>query len=256
MPEPDFTLTPKERVAFLQKQIAQLQHYRERFRIRTYGVALATLLGAALGTLTWSTEDPSESIGGLLAYVTIGIVAGVAMYWLMMWYVQSTIKSAERDIETELLKVGAAQLQDTLEEDFVTRLVQINFKYLDRYYDQTQTQANKSFTLCALASIVGLVVIVTGITMMYRGLAEPAYVTTATGVLSEFVSAVFFYFYNKTISKMASYHNKLVVTQNISLALKIAEGLENDAKRDAHKLLIDRLSDQVNLHLTRSEPNE
>ena len=49
------------------------------------------------------------------------------------------------------------------------------------------------------------------------------YVVTAAGILSEFIAAVFFYLYNKTIQKMREYHQKLVLTQNISLALKISD---------------------------------
>ncbi|WP_156131520.1 TRADD-N-associated membrane domain-containing protein [Pedobacter kyungheensis] len=153
-------------------------------------------------------------------------------------------------MELDLVKAGADELQENIEENFFTKLVQINFKYLDQYYLQTQEQADKSFRLSAFAAIIGLLIVVSGIIMMYLGKAEPAYVTTAAGVLSEFIAAIFFYFYNRTILKMSQYHQKLVLTQNISLALKITDDMESDQKAKSLEVLIDRLTLDVNKHLS------
>ncbi len=82
---------------------------------------------------------------------------------------------------------------------------------------------------------------------------DASYLTTGAGVMSEFIAAVFFYLYNQTITKMGAYHNRLVVTQNVSLALKIADSLEGHARADAHRMLVDRLSANVNWLLTQGE---
>lgn len=89
--------------------------------------------------------------------------------------------------------------------------------------------------------------------MMYYDKTEPAYVTTAAGILSEFIASVFFYLYNKTILKMSQYHQKLVITQNISLALKITDEMENEMKNKSLELLIDRLTVDVNKYLIDSK---
>lgn len=138
----------------------------------------------------------------------------------------------------------------SIEEDFFTKLVKINFRYIDQYYYQTQQQANKSFRLSAVAATVGFGIVIVGIVMMFWGIAQPAYVTTAVGLISEFVSAVFFYLYNRTILKMGEYHEKLVLTQNISVALKIAEGLPEKARIQSQQTLIERLTQDVNLYLS------
>jgi hypothetical protein len=158
----------------------------------------------------------------------------------------------------------ATKLQDTLEEDFVTNLVKINFKYIDRYYLQTQLQADKSFRLASFISVVSFVIIALGVGMMYSQKTDltPAYVTAGAGVLSQFISAVFFYLYNQTILKMGEYHRKLVLTQNISLALKISQELPDAEWAKAQASLIDRLSENFNLYLAQegsasrlSQPN-
>jgi hypothetical protein len=107
--------------------------------------------------------------------------------------------------------------------------------------------------LSAFAAVSGLLIVVTGILMMYYGKVEPAYVTTSAGVLSEFIAAVFFYLYNRTILKMSQYHQKLVLTQNISLALKITDDMEKDQKNKALEVIIDRLTIDVNKYLTETK---
>lgn len=144
----------------------------------------------------------------------------------------------------------ASQLQDNLGDDFVTNLVKINFKYIDQYYLQTQQQANRSFSLSMWVSVAGFVILSIGIMLaIFKGDA-PAYVATAAGVLSEFIAAVFFYLYNRTILSMGNYHRKLVITQNIALALKISEGLPDPQRADTQVELVKTLSADVNNLLT------
>ena len=93
--------------------------------------------------------------------------------------------------------------------------------------------------------------------MMYMGKTTPAYVSAASGVLGEFIAAVFFYLYNRTILKMGQYHQKLVITQNVSLALKIAEGLPEAERVKAQLELIHQLTHDVNRYLTEThEPSD
>ena len=46
---------------------------------------------------------------------------------------------------------------------------------------------------------------------MFLGYVTPSYVTCASGVVTEFIASIFFYLYNKTVSSMSKYHNKLVL---------------------------------------------
>ncbi len=158
----------------------------------------------------------------------------------------------ERQLATRITITKSEELQDRLEEDFFTNLVKINFKYIDKYYLQTQLQADKSFLLCAVAASVSLLVILGGIVLLFvqpKG-KEAGYVATASGTLGEFIAAVFFYLYNRTITKMGEYHQKLVLTQNISLAIKITEELPSAEQVTARTKLIDYLSKDINLFLT------
>jgi hypothetical protein len=140
----------------------------------------------------------------------------------------------------------AEVLQEDLEKNFFTNLVKINFKYLDKYYLQTQEQGDRSFLLCLIAALIGLSIITAGIVMMFFDKVKPAYITTGAGVLAEFIAAVFFYLYNQTVIRMSEYHQKLVLTQNIAIALKITDDLPAPQRVDAQIGLIQALTKDVN----------
>lgn len=198
----------------------------------------------------------SENRKFILLWTGIGIL-GANIYWILLMTWSNFIgKSKITKKKLELNEIGAQELKQNLnsedEKDFFTQLVQINFKYLDQYYLQTQEQADKSFWISAIASMVGFLMIIAGIILMYSGAkTDPGYVATSAGVISEFIAAVFFYLYNKTILQMSQYHQKLVITQNISLALKTADLLK-DSKERVLETLIDRLTLDVNKYLANS----
>lgn len=88
---------------------------------------------------------------------------------------------------------------------------------------------------------------------MFLEKVEPSYITCASGVITEFISAIFFYLYNKTVTSMSKYHNKLVLSQNISIALKVADTLPDSDKTKAKNTIIDELLKDVNSYLTKSD---
>jgi hypothetical protein len=163
------------------------------------------------------------------------------------------LERARYKLEYKIIEAKARQLQDKLGEDFFTRLVQINFKYLDQYYFQTHQQANKSFALSVGAAVVGLVIIAAGIVMMLAGRVDAARLTAASGVISQFIAAVFFYLYNRTVLKMGEYHKKLVLTQNIGIALKITDLLPAAEKAETQRALVGQLTFNINQFLSEIE---
>lgn len=164
-------------------------------------------------------------------------------------------RNREKELLSQVATLGSEKIQDNLEENFFTNLVKINFKYIDKYYLQTQIQADKSFLIAVVSAIIAFVIIISGIVLMYFNKINSAYIATGAGVLSQFISAVFFYLYNKTIVKMGEYHEKLVLTQNISLALKITEQMPDIDKTKAQTLLIEQLTKDINLHLASRPEN-
>lgn len=227
--------------------------------------AVWTIVSVALGVTGIAavlviTNGDMKSDWWIVAIAFPATCAYLAVMPLGMSFARSRMRAqVERELATTIALRRSEELQDRLQEDFFTNLVKINFKYIDQYYLQTQLQADKSFVLCAVSASVSLLVIIGGIVLMYvaSSTVQPGYVATFAGVLGEFIAAVFFYLYNRTITKMAEYHQKLVLTQNVSLALKITESLPPDRQADTRVKLVEYLSKDINLLLAGKleEPN-
>lgn len=219
-----------------------------------FGTAAIGLISVLSEDRTIASEDPASIVLVLAFMIGMGIFGATVYYGgyvaIRKWFHRNMLKRASRDLVEERAEV----LQEGLEHDFFNNLVKINFKYIDRYYLQTQIQADKSFLMSAVAAFVGLLIIIAGIVLMYFGKATsasvtPAHITTATGVICEVIAALFFYLYNRTTMSMTAYHQKLVLTQNIGLALRITQDLPEKERVDAQTSLVEHLSHDINRFL-------
>lgn len=245
----------EESLAILQSRKLHVEKRLDGFRFKGWILSLFALAGGLIGYAFRALTSFGEELSLLKSIPTIiiGICISSFTYFYFTFIIRFSGQSALRKIDFRIAQLGGDKLKENIEENFFTKLVQINFKYLDQYYLQTQEQANKSFQLSAFAAISGLAIIVIGISMMFFNKIEPAYVTTSAGILSEFIAAIFFYLYNKTILKMSQYHQKLVITQNVSLALKITDEMDKEQKAKSLELLIDRLTTDINKYLIDSK---
>ncbi len=148
------------------------------------------------------------------------------------------------------------KIKEKIDEDVFENAVKLSYKYLDEYYAQTREQAKEGFILTCLVAVFGAALIATGIVTMFLGKTEPAYVTCASGILTEFIASVFFYLYNKTITSMRNYHDKLVLSQNISIALKVAETVGEPDKNHVKTLIVEELIKNINSYLVEMEEAE
>ncbi|MEI8030797.1 MAG: hypothetical protein WCH35_13550 [Comamonadaceae bacterium] len=202
----------------------------------------------------YNYERKDDLISNLMGFsIFLGFFIFPVAHFFGVSFYRSVLEKERYRIEYKIIQTKAQQLQDNIGQDFFTTLVRINFKYLDQYYFQTQEQANKSFLLSVYASIGGGLIIAVGIlSMLFGKTANVSYVTTASGLVSQFIAAVFFYLYNQTVLKMGEYHQKLVLTQNIGIALKITESLPEEDRAKAQQLLVAQLTSDINAHLSGS----
>ncbi len=133
---------------------------------------------------------------------------------------------------------------------FFDKVVGITFRYIESYYGQTQIQAKRSFCLSSWAAVVSFAVIIGGVVMLYQGDVKASVVTVSVGAFSQFISAVFFYLYNRTVLKMGEYHQKLVMTQNVMMAIRMTEDLPEKVKSQARLKLIETLTTDINMYLS------
>jgi hypothetical protein len=120
------------------------------------------------------------------------------------------------------------------EASYFDMLVRINIENLRLYYKLVRSHTEKSFFASIFAGITGFILIITGLIV---GFINPtyyhnlSYITTGAGVITEFISGVFFYLYNRTVRQLKEYHDSLLTVQNILLSFKIVEDTKDDKEK-------------------------
>lgn len=123
----------------------------------------------------------------------------------------------------------------TLKEYFDS-LVGINIDNLKKYYELVKEQTNKSFYTAIGAGIAGFVLIIIGLVIMffYENKRDIVYLTSTSGILTEFISGIFFYLYSRTVRQMKEYHDSLLELQNVLLCFTMLK----DHKKEEDKIEI------------------
>lgn len=187
----------------------------------------------------------SSVVGSLLVG---GLVGSIASLYIGLWY-----EMKEGTLRRRILEYEADNTQDEVIEDIFENSIKISYKYLDQYYLQTREQAQRGFFVTVCVAVFGALLIFVGVVAMFLEKVQPSYITCASGVITEFIAAVFFYLYNKTVSSMSKYHNKLVLSQNVSIALKVADSLPPDEKAKTKNLIITELLKDINTYLVKND---
>lgn len=233
----------------LKVRLQELEKQRKGKKMHSI-VALLSIITALLSyffifsgfnrPLTFSTIVGSLLFGGLVGTIT-------------SLYVSMLFEMKEATLRRKILEYEADNTQDEVTEDIFENSIKMSYKYLDQYYLQTREQAQRGFFVTVCVAVFGALLIFVGVVAMFLEKVQPSYITCASGVITEFIAAVFFYLYNKTVSSMSKYHNKLVLSQNISIALKIADSLPSDEKIKTKNLIVNELLKDINTYLVRSD---
>jgi len=78
----------------------------------------------------------------------------------------------------------------------------------------------------------------------------PAYLASIAGILTEFTSGVFFYLYNRTIQQVNIFHDKILSSQQVSMAFMANSIIPDENKRtetqiDLAKSLVMKATQQL-----------
>ena len=117
-------------------------------------------------------------------------------------------------------------------------LLLMDSKAIDEYIAQTRLQAEQSFRLSKNVAIVGFVLIssgiVLGIASSIIGLTglDVAYLTAITGILTEFISGVFFYLFNRTLQQLNLFHDKMLMSKRVIMAFLSNSFIDDANKRE------------------------
>lgn len=236
---------------------ARLQEIEKKKKSKStyFFIIIFFILAAILSyyMLLMENEIPNFSILGLSIAIIIGILVGCAC----SIYLYTLFEMREIHLRGRIFEYEFDNVQDKVGDDVFENSIKMSYKYLDQYYLQTREQAQRGFFVTVCVAILGAMLIFTGIVIMFFGSLESSYVICASGVITEFISAIFFYLYNRTVSSMSRYHNKLVLSQNISIALKVSDSLPPEDSAKAKNLIVAELLKDINIHLVKNDsPSE
>jgi hypothetical protein len=150
-------------------------------------------------------------------------------------YMWEKIQALDIDIlgltEKEM-KLAADPTAAAMTKGLFKELVGFNIQYLHAYNDLIKDHTQKSFLVSIVSGIFGFGLIVWGIWLGFQDKNNLAYLSTASGIIIEFIAVAFFYLYNKTVRELKEYHNSLLDVQNILLSFNIVQDLEGDTKAE------------------------
>lgn len=231
---------------------ARLQDMEKRRKGKTiYLLSTLFSLFAALMSIFVFTDALNfrPNFSTILISLLIGVLVGI----FFIIYAGLLFEMKEGVLRRKILEYEADNVQDEVTEDIFENSIKMSYKYLDQYYLQTREQAQRGFFVTVCVAVFGALLIFVGVVAMFLGRTQPSYITCASGVITEFIAAVFFYLYNKTVSSMSKYHNKLVLSQNVSIALKVADSLPTEDKVKTKNLIITELLKDINTYLVKND---
>lgn len=120
---------------------------------------------------------------------------------------------------------------------------------LREFYDTGHLQQKVSFWVSMLAIIIGFIVILISVSIF---LYNPDKITNAvvicvSGVLTEFISAAFFYIHNRNLTQLNIYFEKLIKLQDTELAIALVDKMPENNRAFMYMSII-------NVLILRNEP--
>lgn len=244
------SLTSKELCRRLK---SRLQVVKRRKKSKSIYLLLVILSAFTVGLSYYLTliTDISTQVRYSDAFVAsiIGAILGGALSICLY----ALLELEEIRLQSRISEYEIDDVQNNIEDDIFKNSIKMSYKYLDQYYLQTREQAQRGFLVTVCVAVFGAALVFAGIVAMFLGKVEPSYITCASGVITEFIAAIFFYLYNKTVSSMSRYHNKLVLSQNVSIALKVSDSLPTEDRTKTKNLIIAELLKDINAHLVKDD---
>jgi hypothetical protein len=174
----------------------------------------------------------------------------------------SVIGSTARAVSSWLDKAEVAQgdqrdYQEKLEhakaDDVFRYVFLINNAAVEKYVSQSRAQAESSFLLSRRAALAGFALLLAsvGIGVVSQLTDYPldiAYLSAVAGAITQFLSGVFFWMYNRTLQQIHLFYQGIMSQQTEALAaIGRASEAAKEAEIEAEKVreLVDRIKREV-----------
>ena len=150
---------------------------------------------------------------------------------------QVSIQKAEDHIEQLQVRQRYRSLLDghipnesDSKSSYFDALVEINIENLGAYYSMIKSHTNNSYLISAITGVVGFCFIIVGLGLEFfvNSSSSVALISAGAGIIVEFIAAIFFVLYSRTITQLKAYHHSLLDAQNVLLSFKIVEDTSSE----------------------------
>ena len=233
-----------------------LEHYNNEYytakirlqKLKWWKIGLIIVAILMCAGMSYSLYNPTRKFittDDLINALFIFVIASICLIFCISLLFDSITFGYQRRI----IAHEAKNIQENMENDYIANSIQMSYKYLDQYYLQTREQAKNGFIATMWVGAFGAMLIAAGVILVFIDKVEPSYVASIAGVITEFIAAIFFYLYNRTVASMSLYHNKLVIVQNVAIALKTADTLPEAEQAKIKGNIIIELTKDINSFL-------
>lgn len=234
-------------IAELKAEIKKTRHKQRLYLYAIFAILICIAVGIYL-TVAYSNvifnsgpkSDPTNNgafylfllfcCGGFFGIVIVlSAIDQIIDYQAEITSMKSLIDvwQTKKTIVTQFAKV-------TEKPTYFESLVEINVLNLSSYYELVKTHTDKSYRTTVRICLFGFFLIVAGLIIGfvdYKNALLISITATASGILTDLISGVFFYLYNRTIQQMKEYHNSLLTVQNILLSFKLIEDTKDENEK-------------------------
>lgn len=263
---PTVSFQPPDDPKVLELKLKQVRSWRKAWLVYVTILLISTGLIYKVGNdgmyaydLRLCFKNPEENplISFLIEFipdVALLVIPLSAVYALILYLIETNIHTRLTKLENGIEAMENEIRIQQVSEDIYKHSIKMSYEYLNQYYEQTRKQAENGFRITMNVAIGGGIIIALGILAMFLDQMEPAYITTATGVIIEFIASIFFYLYNRTMQNMGDYHNKLVLSQNIAIALEVVKDIEGEEQNNVKSHMVKELLRDINTHINENKP--
>lgn len=159
------------------------------------------------------------------AMLIIYLTYGVNQRWLKERIHSKQLDEAEKRIEDSPTKVKPSWDLATIK--------------LDNYYAQNIQQIRWIFTASIIVGVIGFILIGFGvwISLQLHSIADTAMISTASGVIIEFLATVLLSYYKTALGQAAAFINTYSKTSTIGVAIQILDSIEGEIEVSQKNLI-------------------
>jgi TRADD-N domain-containing protein len=208
-------------------------------RILLIGIPMLLLL-EALVSLSRGMIAAEDEILILVPAIFLAVVAGVFIISPTSGLLVQKVQDC-RDRKKHYLKI----VENAKGDEIFKGLLLVNIAASEEYTDLTRLQAEKSFNWSITVALIGFVLVASSIGVaIYSQMTNAqininiTYLTGIAGIITEFISGIFFYLYNKTLQQVDEFHGTLEAAQKTAVCLVLDSLLVGEQQRDETKMEI------------------